>query len=386
MNALIYYKEKDIKPTGGPSGYLYNLKEYIDSIGDTDITFLGRGGLRTLVFRVRNKAHKLFAVNKKLPDKVMNIEQLKYVSGISGPYNLDNYDIVHFHNTFDMYSQKKTLEHYSGKIILTSHSPKAYHKEYYEDFATPKEYNDYKEYFDYAEAFDKYAFERADYIIFPCSGSEEPYFHSWCEYSCLRDETKIIYLPTGVPRSIPQINRSEIRRMLNIPEDRFVISFIGRHSEVKGYDLLIKIYEQLEDVTILCCGAPGHITPPDSNNWKEVGWTDDPASYLNASDLFILPNRETYFDLSLLEALSVGKISLVSLTGGNKLFIGKEECGLFTYESIDQAVSIIKMVKNLSASKRNLLETTQRKLYEEEYTVEKFYKRYKDTLLKISQE
>ena len=385
MKALIYYNEKYIKPTGGPSGYLYNLKEYRDSVGDSEISFLSKGSLRTLCFRARNKLHKILSVDRNMPENVINIEQIKYASGIMGPYAFDGFDIVHFHNTFDMYSQRKSLEHYKGKVILSSHSPKAYHKEYYEDFATPEEYSSYKSIFDSGEEFDKYSFSRADHIIFPCKGSEEPYYHSWNGYSEVRDENKIIYLPTGVPRSIPKRTRAEIRHELNIPEDRFVITFIGRHCEVKGYDLLISIFEQLDNVTVVCCGNPGHINPPNSQDWIEVGWTDDPASYLNASDLFILPNRETYFDLSLLEAISIGKLSLISLTGGNKHFAGKEYCGLYTYETTDQAVSIINAIKNTTPAERTALEEAQRRFYEEEYTVDKFYQRYKDTLLKISQ-
>ena len=43
-------------------------------------------------------------------------------------------------------------------------------------------------------------------------------------------------------------------------------------------------------------------------------WTNDPHSLINASDMFILPNKETYFDLIMLEVLSMGKIVLATNT------------------------------------------------------------------------
>lgn len=56
------------------------------------------------------------------------------------------------------------------------------------------------------------------------------------------------------------------------------------------------------------------------SRWKEVGWTNDSQSIIAASDVFVLPNRETYFDIIMLEVLSCGKIVIASRTGGNKYF------------------------------------------------------------------
>ena len=57
-----------------------------------------------------------------------------------------------------------------------------------------------------------------------------------------------------------------------------------------------------------------------TDHWIEVGWTNDPHSLIAASDVFVLPNHETYFDLILLEVLSLGVPVVMSRTGGNKFF------------------------------------------------------------------
>ena len=67
--------------------------------------------------------------------------------------------------------------------------------------------------------------------------------------------------------------------------------------------------------------------------WIEVGWTDEPHSLTNASDCLVVPNRQTYFDLVILEGLSLGIPIVTSMTGGNKYF-KKEKCGGVFYTKI----------------------------------------------------
>ena len=231
--------------------------------------------------------------------------------------------------------------------------------------------------------FDRFAFERADYVIFPCRGAEEPYFHTWERYTDIRDEKKILYVPTGTPTVKQKKTRAEVRKELGISDDQFVVSYVGRHIPVKGYDRLISIFEKSDDITVVCCGNPGRISCPESKRWIEIGWTNDPYSYVAASDLFILPNRETYFDLALLEVLSLGKISLISNTGGNGEFTDMENCGIYLFDSDDEAADLIKNIMQEDPSDKARKEASQVKMYKEKYSDEVFYSRYKETLRSI---
>ena len=384
MKTLIYFYEDFMKPSGGPSGYLYNLKKRRDELGDKEIVFLSKKEFRRpVLYGSRNRLHKLFGTDKTLPENARRVEQVIYESEMNGPFDLNEYDIVHFHNTFDLYSQKKNLENFKGKVLLTSHTPMVPHKEFIGEYCTPEEYAEHKEIYDKVAMFDRFSFERADYIVFPCREAEEPYFHTWDEYESLRKQEKILYVPTGVPVCVPEKAREEVRSELSIPDDRFVISFTGRHNTVKGYDSLISMFGKLDGVTVLCCGKETGIRHPESPCWIETGWTDDPYSYVNASDLFILPNRETFFDLSLLETLSVGKSSLISYTGGNKVFKDREECGIYTYGSEEEALNRIRRIMSEDKAEKAEKEARQRKFFEEEYSIEKFYDRYKEMLRSI---
>ena len=380
MKVLEFFFEEYLKPAGGPAGYLYNLKKRRDELSDTEIVFLDASHDQTFMYRLLRKMSvslKCAGVSSK---NAKFIERVVYDSERKGSIDLTSYDIVHFHSSFDMYSQKKNLEDYKGIVVLTSHTPKVKYKEYIEDYSTPEEYEKYKSIFDKAEEFDRYAFKRADYVIFPCEGAQEPYFHTWDEYKDLINENKIRYVPTGIPQAKAAKSRSEIRAALGIAEDQFVVSYVGRHIPVKGYDRLISIFGKTDDITVVCCGDNGAITPPDSKNWIEIGWTSDPFSYVAASDLFVLPNRETYFDLALLEVLSLGKRSLISANGGNREFSGMEECGIYLFESDDEASDEIMKLKEESAESVKACEESQVKMFKERFTVEVFYDRYKEML------
>jgi len=387
VKTLIYFYERYIAPTGGPSGYLWNLKSCRDERSDKEISFLNEEDFKPfLTYRIRHKIHSLHNRKTELSAKAARISEILYQSGQKGPFDLGDYDIVHFHSTFDLYSQKTNLEDYHGKVILTSHTPKRPYNEYVEDILTREEYEQEKELFDRTAEFDEYAFRRADYIIFPCKDAEEPYYHTWDKYPDIRDERKYIYLPTGVPGISARKDASQVRRELGIPDNRFVICYVGRHIPVKGYDRLISIFGKLENVTVICCGRPGDIPAPESKDWIEIGWTDDPYSYINAADLFILPNRETYFDLSLLETISLGKRCLISLTGGNKTFAGREDCGIYTFSTEDEAAELIRQLMNDGPEVIASQLKAQNALYCEKYTLDIFYDRYKEILRRISNE
>ena len=77
-------------------------------------------------------------------DNARYIERVIYESSCKGMVDLSSYDAVHFHSTFDLYSQKKNLEDFKGIVLLTSHTPKAKYKEYIEDYSSPEDYAAYK--------------------------------------------------------------------------------------------------------------------------------------------------------------------------------------------------------------------------------------------------
>ena len=89
MKTLIYFFEKYISPSGGPSGYLYNLKKRRDELSDNEIVFLNEKDFNPkLSYKVMHKMHSLGAPRKELSDHAAWIEEVLYKNERKGPFNI----------------------------------------------------------------------------------------------------------------------------------------------------------------------------------------------------------------------------------------------------------------------------------------------------------
>lgn len=378
---MIYMPVEKLKPIGGPAGYLYNLYTQFRRDGITNIKFL----------EISNNNERYRCIYNKLPKLIKDIYRInfrnkEYKKLISTGENIkidfNKYDYIHFHSTKDLYSERNLLKDFKGKIILTSHTPKPPHLEIIEDSYTNLERILYKKKrIDNLKYIDEYAFDKADYIVFPCEDSEEPYFNNWEEYKYIKNKNKnkYKYLLSGTEQRYAKIEKEEILKKYDIPQNAFIISYVGRHNEVKGYDKLKEIGEKIlknnNDVYFLIAGTESPLSGLKHDRWIEVGWTNDPHSLIAASDMFILPNKETYFDLIMLEVLSLGKIVLASNTGGNKYF-RKNNPGVLIYNNINEALDLIKYVKNLSSCEKIELQNKNKEVFNNEFSNKVFSENY----------
>jgi glycosyltransferase involved in cell wall biosynthesis len=378
MKVLIYFDKNDLAPKGGPSGYLLNVYNQKVLRNDDEIEFLDE----------KNSRIKKFNWIKKLVFNFNNylfIKRIYYMHDNIPRKDFNNYDIIHFHRPIDLFIQEKNLKEYKGIVLLTSHSPKVFYKELLEDVATKYELLFFRNKFKKMELIDEFSFRYADYILFPCKDAEEPYYNSWNKYSYIRKEEKMLYCPTGIDGVPIKQSRKDVRKKYKIAEDKIVISYVGRHNEVKGYDILKKLGNLLDEnkYVFICCGNEYPLTGLDKKNWIEVGWTDDPYSIVNASDIYILPNKETYFDIALLQTLSIGKLSIISNTGGNKYFIGHENDGIYLYDNLDQLIQLISDLSKISLIKRKDIENKQKNFFMTNFTSEIYYDNYKKILCEL---
>lgn len=388
MNVLIYFKKYNLKPSGGPAGYLYNLSTKLPSYfhflsvnNNVKKHNFKKNIYRILPACVRKSVHDINWRNKA-KKYLLKKEQVSV--------NFNEYDAIHFHSTFDLYKVRKELENYEGKVILTSHTPKVPYKEIIEDWISKKEYFKHKKIYDELEVIDKYAFSRADALIFPCEEAEEPYFNTWDWYKLNKDSLiqKKYYVPTGVCKVKTTKTRDEIRKKYNIPLNAFVICYVGRHIEVKGYDTLIKLFNEIcsnDNVYFLICGKINDLIPyPKSTRWIEVGWTNEPMNLVNSSDLLLCPNKETYFDLTILEAMSIGACMILSNTGGNK-YIQKISNGIIkTYSSFqDLLKKINEQIAIVNDAYYPNLKAHVEEIYESYFSVDVFAKKYVDVVRDI---
>ena len=395
MKELIYFKLCDLKPEGGPAGYLYNLHAELERESISWISFVPtvEKPAKKIFNRMPSFIKKPAKTIKKYVTRNKVLDVLNDNIPKRGFARLDDYDVVHFHSTLTMYKTKDLLDEYNGVVILTSHSPKILSKEIAEDYTRKKDYERHKAEYDKLVAIDNYAFNRADRIIFPCKESEEPYYHTWKDYKKIHEtnKNKYIYIPTGISSvDTGNFSRKKIREKYGIPDNKFVVCYIGRHNKVKGYDQLKDIASKVLknsniEAHFLIAGKEAPLTGLKNKNWTEAGWINNPNELIFAADAFVLPNQETYFDLILLQAMSIGKPIILTNTGGNKYFKKFKESGLFFYDygDINGAANIIKKLSKSSKGDISKYGEANKKIFEENFTIEIFAKKYIEEITKI---
>ena len=386
MKELIYYHKNKLLPSGGPAGYLYNLNIELEKRNISNIEFLPdeRITLKNIIRKKMANYPKIFKIihfftQKKYGNDMLNLifKNKSYTADI----NLEQYDIIHFHCTLDMYLCKDSLENFKGKVMLTSHSPKAFHQELLDDFASSTKRKRKKE-INKIDVIDEYAFLRADVIIFPVKESIECYSNTWKKFPKIltKIKRKICYLPTGTLPKKYNKNNIEFRKEYAIPNDSFLIAYVGRHNEIKGYDIVKEVakdlFKESKNVYFIIGGQQGPLYQLNDDKWIEVGWTNDPGSIINAADMFILPNKETYFDLVMLEVLSIGTPVIASYTGGNKYFEKFNTKGIQLYKNYGELISMIHNLICLNSEDRDKLREKNRDIYYSNFTNEKFANRY----------
>ncbi len=392
MKILIYLDENALSPAGGPLGVGYYIHEEVVRRGLTkQIHFLRSNPdkkrredwLKTIL----HKSPKLTAVERSLRRMIEYHTMFYHPRKEAGVFK--DYDAIHFHSTMDMYKQRRNLREYTGHVLLTSHSPIPLAEELYGASSTAFEKRYVKKRMALLKKMDRWSFSHADYIVFPCPEAEEPYRNNWPAYDRIAEKRKahFRYVPTGISLKTPSISRKEIREQLGVGSRNFMIAYVGRHNEVKGYGNLKKlgkaILDKSPDIRMLIAGEEGPLMRLKHPSWIEIGYTLDPYSYIAASDVFLLPNKETYFDLVMIEVLSLGKLVIASRTGGNKYFERMGLRGVFLYDTLEEAEALIYKVKMMSGDRRRRLERENKEFYRRYLSGERFFDSYINMLSSI---
>ena len=384
---------------GGPAGYLYNLREYLNAQDIKNIIFYNNEEYREEI-KKEKKFKKIRKFLKKLKRKKTDYEIFKKfvdrkMKLYEGDYEFVNeYDIIHFHDTDSLYKAKDILVNFKGKVLLTSHCPKTPALEHIEDNLKSSYEQFPVDLRDKLESMERYAFNRADYIVFPCEEAMEPYMEDDAIANILAERKRreeILYIPTGIPLKKIEKN-ADIFIEKGIEKNNFIVTYVGRHNEVKGYDFLLKfgkeVLERYSDITFVIAGQESEILKPlDNERWIEYGWTNKTYEIIKSSDLFVLPNKKTYFDLILLEVLSMGTSVLMSRTGGNKYFQKYlENSGLFYFEkeNLSDALNEFEKIYRIwKENKLNILGEKNLELFKLEFTIDSFGENYLKLLEKV---
>ncbi|MGX6591145.1 glycosyltransferase family 4 protein [Cetobacterium ceti] len=387
---LLIYNTDILKNTGGPSGYLYNLEKGLKN--NKNIKFLMDIDKSLEILKKRKKKwiqnfKILIKKNKYLSKKILikNIQKKIYHE------NLNNYDMIHFHSTLSFFNARENDAIKKTIKILTSHSPQPLYEELLENYFL-KESDLNKKELEILKRMDYYSFENADYIIFPCLEAMEPYLKRDLKLKKILnkklEEKKIKFLLSGIEEKEIQDEEDYFFKKFKIPKESIVFSYIGRHNKIKGYDILVEasriILNKYNNVYFIVGGKKNNkLESLEHPNYLNLGWTKEGDNIIKNADGFILPNRETYFDLVFLEALRANARIICSETGGNKYFKRYKSEEIFYFKENDP-LELTKILEELikKMQEKKLAKKENRKIYEEYFTNEIFGKNY----LKIMEE
>lgn len=395
---LIWDYRIPLQNTGGPSGYLYQIKKQLISEPTDQIHFLSEYiqepetalSIKHAKLSDISKSNKLFTIVRHI-FSCYRITHNPFPAYILNSVKINEFTHIHFHLTVDYYNARHLLRNYKGIIVVTSHSPEPLSRE-----IVNKMFNSNSVIAKLCalriKAAENWAFRNADKIMFPAEEAMEPYLgDSSFRRILLKRKSDIIFCPTAIlPKVFDEDFIHKLRNIHNIPDNAFLISYVGRHNKIKGYDILKNIatesFKKGLNIYFIIAGAPGYLSKLENDRWIEIGWTDKANEIIRASDLFILPNRETYFDLVALEVLRSGCPILMSLTGGNKYFknnfSSSKGIRFFYIDDIQQAIKEILVLKKLKEEPDdwNALRESNIELWRNNFTLPVYIKRYIDIL------
>lgn len=355
MKKVLIWNTYELKPTGGPAGYLFNIQQYArnNKIGNIvflsdliDIKDLKEKKYDYFFFKVLKKICGLFQKNNSLNilQFIKTVVSQKQYQKIN--INLNDFDFIHFHTSYEFtkYLGYLQIKGFKGKTILTTHTPKPTYLEIIEDWNHLSVDDIPNKTLKKLKEIDYFAFDTADILLFPDRSALEPY-KIWDNFNKIEIKENFKFIPTGINPVSFREEKDSILNKYNIPNGSFVISYVGRHNETKGFDLLKKFGEAIlnkyDNIYFLIAGKEEPVKGISHERWIEVGWTNDPFSIINTCNIFVLPNKETYFDLILLEVMGLDKPVLLSDTGGNKYFNDKDlDLYYFEGSSLDSIINV----------------------------------------------
>jgi len=140
------------------------------------------------------------------------------------------------------------------------------------------------------------------------------------------DEERIHFIPNGVDTSLfhpaGPSERAELRRELGLSHSPMVV-YAGRLSYVKGIDVLIEAWPRLEERAQLCIVGDGEDAAAlrahavRLRGVRFVGPVRNPAPFLRAADVAVVPSRSEGLSIAILEAMSCGLSTVATAVGGS---------------------------------------------------------------------
>jgi glycosyltransferase involved in cell wall biosynthesis len=394
-----------LRPGGGPGGYLYNLEEHINQnlelsrlitvlpLKESHYTSKQRGTLRKTLRAIK---YKLLTC---LPNRKYTCDLQKWQGcGLNVPeYKLKiilSSKVIVAHNLyFAIYYSKHLRLPFKQRFYIFNHSPVDCARETVEKWTAKYGRNlpDVNALLDRLSEIEIDTYGSADGFIVACRESLDSYFeyneNKRRRFEELLGRKEIYEVPTGVPEVIKADSSCVSFDRSRIPNNRVVVGYFGRYHKDKGFDLFCDAVNRAKtDSRFFFVSAGRGNIKPFSNcpNYINLGFLNKSTElpyFMDLCDIILIPNRHTYFDLAVLEAMSLGKPVVASNTGGNK-YLGKRVPGIILCD-ISNAASILDVLSKLTRADIENKGAQNRLAYEKEFSMSKFLERHLSLAVKL---
>ncbi len=348
---------------GGPSGFIaHNLldkpREYF---------VLSQDILKTEISKITKRLdyivkRALFLLKNKDED-IKKLKTSFFYKYYSEKIDMKNYKFLYFHETVHLERFRKYI---CGNqvVILQSHSPELPSAEYRK--WAPSETEEIA----FREKAEKEAFKRADIVVFPNEGCKEIY------NDLLTDKNRIEYVLSGSKNGY-----SKEGGIHSLPEEEINLMYIGRRNEIKGFDIVLEAFRKArkrrKDINLIIVGNGEKI---QEEGIIDIGFSTNPIKWYNSVDYLINANRQSYFDLSVIEALSTGVPIIMSNNFGHRYY--EEKSSLIVTYDVNKTDMLYEILMG-NLKKRNFMNSENRDLYDSYLSDTCYYERFKDFVKKI---
>ena len=339
---VVKHFHSHIKRGGGPPGYLYCLSHAIQSVPEDMpvrfeiFPFAREEQAGSFPAKVRHRLRQV-ALNQRIHRTYHSLSdaQRQYVKFVQawaqGPVWMEpkhcrqllDCDLLFVHDTF---TAQRIAALYPAeaqrKVILMTHSPTFIGHQAASDFMPDADTESL-----YAEPYVREVVQREmdamqslRAVAWPCAEAQEGY-PDW--YQLYRHGTvNSVFVETGVLEPSPQSSPQGLRDQWGVRPEQKLALFIGRAHPHKGFDRFVDWADQAalrdRDQWVFAYAGAKPNTNRALDSIRQVGYQTDNAACYQAADLVVLPNRYSYFDIGVLEALSLGARLAISPTGGHR--------------------------------------------------------------------
>lgn len=121
------------------------------------------------------------------------------------------------------------------------------------------------------------------------------------------DGIPIITVPNSTDLSLfREMSKSECRKKLGMPEDKYIVGFVGGFIERKGDKRLLEAVNQMDDTYVAFAGKGEAKPTGDSVVFCQAMEHNDISVFLNAVDVFVLPTLAEGSCNAIVEAMACG--------------------------------------------------------------------------------